>query len=545
MGGQVSRNNLHEGGSFYCHPLKESMYPDPQAPLPLSFHSNTKGSQILMDKTQRCVRRIASFCNAITFTNRPVRIYEQVRLKITKRQGCWSGALRVGFTTVDPSDLSSSWLPRFACPDLVCERGFWARALPEEQCEEGTILSFWLDNTGQVFYQVNECSAIVFFSGVPAGEPVWAIIDIYGLTRGVQLLDSKMVPAEYFSPAVTNEVMDDWHLSSNCSQTDLQEDLPSFSSSPNSLNSVLSPQLHNDLHFHCVHGNGLRLLTEHIAVRYYNRHEDCTLVFTHRPLRCGECVFLKVLLNSQTVIPTLNSFLSYGFTSCNPAHINPKHLAVSPEDLLDRREFWAFGCLTSPLMGGDIIGFRASAEGEVLVSHNGGRAYREICVVNSTPLWMIFNLQTHIKQISILGTSCGYTSSSSEIHMTDISNCGYPPDNQIHRTIFRGFLNNFQTHPHSHSSSAGTTSNSLSSESHKTPSCCPIAGEECLICCERPVDSVLYACGHMSVCYICGGKLKEMSNPSCPMCRSPIRDIIKIYRSITWPPGIQNSLLNM
>lgn len=94
----------------------------------------------------------------------------------------------MGFSTVDPSDLSSAWLPRFACPDLVNETGFWARALPEEQCEEGTILSFWLDNTGRVFYRVNGSSPIFFFSGVPTGEPVWAIIDIYGLTRGVQLL---------------------------------------------------------------------------------------------------------------------------------------------------------------------------------------------------------------------------------------------------------------------------------------------------------------------------------------------------------------------
>lgn len=78
----------------------------------------------------------------------------------------------------------------------------------------------------------------------------------------------------------------------------------------------------------------------------------------------------------------------------------------------------------------------------------------------------------------------------------------------------------------------GTTFSSLSSESSNNPSCYAITDEECLICCERTVDSVLYTCGHMCVCSVCGGKLTEMSNPSCPMCRSPIRDIIKIYRSL-------------
>lgn len=527
MGGQVTRAILYEG-TLRCHSLKESMYPqDAQTPLPICFHANTKGSQIIMDKTQRNVRRIGSFCNAITFTNRPLRIYEQARLKITKRQGCWSGALRVGFTTVNPSDLMSAWLPRFACPDLVGQRGFWARALPEEQCEEGTVLSFWLDNTGRALYRVNEGSPIFFFSGVPAGEPAWAIIDIYGLIRGVQLLDSKMVPAEYLHP----EGMHDWRLSIDCSELDHQDDLPSLSTSPNTLNTVLSRQLHDDLHFHGVHGNGLRLLAEHIAVRYYNRRDDCALAFSHRPLHCGECVFLKVSLRSPKVTHTVKRFLTYGFTSCNPAHINSKNLPANPDDLLDRKEFWAFSCLASPLVGGDIIGFRATAEGEVLVSHNGGRACREICVDNSTPLWMIFDLQPHIKQISILGTSCT-SSSCSQIQQSSLSIASHPTANQIHSTAVRGLIDTSQPHPHILSSSAGTISSSPSSEFSNIVPLCAVTGEECLICCERTVDSVLYACGHMCVCSVCGGKLREMSNPSCPMCRSPIRDIIKIYHSM-------------
>ncbi|CAL8389555.1 unnamed protein product [Arctogadus glacialis] len=48
---------------------------------PLLFHPSAKGSQIVMDPGQRMVKRQASFCNAITFTNRPVSMYEQVRLK--------------------------------------------------------------------------------------------------------------------------------------------------------------------------------------------------------------------------------------------------------------------------------------------------------------------------------------------------------------------------------------------------------------------------------------------------------------------------------
>ena len=43
----------------------------------------------------------------------------------------WSGALRIGLTSVDPSILAQN-LPKYACPDLVTKDGFWARPVKEE-----------------------------------------------------------------------------------------------------------------------------------------------------------------------------------------------------------------------------------------------------------------------------------------------------------------------------------------------------------------------------------------------------------------------------
>ncbi|XP_026110249.1 E3 ubiquitin-protein ligase NEURL1-like isoform X1 [Carassius auratus] len=158
---------------------------------PLLFHPNAKGSQIVMDLAQRSVKRQASFCNGITFSNRPIALYEQVRLKITKKQCCWSGALRLGFTSKDPSRINPDSLPKYACPDLVSQSGFWAKALPEEFANEGNLISFWVDKKGRVFYRINDSSPMLFFSGVRTTEPLWALIDVYGLTRGVQLLGEK------------------------------------------------------------------------------------------------------------------------------------------------------------------------------------------------------------------------------------------------------------------------------------------------------------------------------------------------------------------
>ena len=70
----------------------------------------------------------------------------------------------------------------------MSQSGFWAKALPEDLSNEGNVVSFWVDKKGRVFYRMNNSSPMLFFSGVGASEPLWALIDVYGLTRGVQLL---------------------------------------------------------------------------------------------------------------------------------------------------------------------------------------------------------------------------------------------------------------------------------------------------------------------------------------------------------------------
>lgn len=60
----------------------------------------------------------------------------------------------------------------------------------------------------------------------------------------------------------------------------------------------------------------------------------------------------------------------------------------------------------------------------------------------------------------------------------------------------------------------------------------PPAGKngECTICFDQEVDTVIYTCGHMCLCNDCGLKLKRQINVCCPICRRPIKDVIKTYR---------------
>jgi len=58
----------------------------------------------------------------------------------------------------------------------------------------------------------------------------------------------------------------------------------------------------------------------------------------------------------------------------------------------------------------------------------------------------------------------------------------------------------------------------------------PVSDTHCLICLERHSDCVLYQCGHMCVCYMCGRDLVSR-NLGCPVCRAPIKDVIRAYKT--------------
>lgn len=62
----------------------------------------------------------------------------------------------------------------------------------------------------------------------------------------------------------------------------------------------------------------------------------------------------------------------------------------------------------------------------------------------------------------------------------------------------------------------------------------PIQAGHCTVCLTATADTVLYRCGHLCVCYMCGLNLRETASANgvkCPICRAPVDDIIRVYRS--------------
>eukprot|EP00871_Galdieria_phlegrea_P004878 jgi/Galph1/5391/GphlegSOOS_G4035.1 len=50
----------------------------------------------------------------------------------------------------------------------------------------------------------------------------------------------------------------------------------------------------------------------------------------------------------------------------------------------------------------------------------------------------------------------------------------------------------------------------------------------CVICTDAAADSLLYRCGHLCTCALCGRQLIATGQP-CPICRAPIHDVIRAY----------------
>lgn len=62
------------------------------------------------------------------------------------------------------------------------------------------ILAFWVDRHGRVFYSINDEEPILFHCGIKVSGPLWALIDVYGITHEVQILGKCVVlPLTCFS----------------------------------------------------------------------------------------------------------------------------------------------------------------------------------------------------------------------------------------------------------------------------------------------------------------------------------------------------------
>lgn len=153
----------------------------------MQFHL-THGSAVQLTEGQSVAsRNLDTFCDGIVFSDQPVRVNQKICVEL----GCtttWSGAIRVGLTSVNPAQLTPSKLPRFAYPDLTQREGYWVRVINETLTSHGCRLMFYTNRQGQLQLFVNGQHKGTLLAGLPVHQSLWFLLDIYGNTTTARLV---------------------------------------------------------------------------------------------------------------------------------------------------------------------------------------------------------------------------------------------------------------------------------------------------------------------------------------------------------------------
>ncbi|XP_025095851.1 protein neuralized-like isoform X2 [Pomacea canaliculata] len=523
---------------------------------PLQFHE-THGDNIQLSHDKTRARRAESFCKGICFSARPIGINEKVYIRFVETNTSWSGVLRFGFTSIDPATIRGVDLPRYACPDLTNKPGNWAKALGERYTTSNIVLFFYVTRSGDVYYGVNGEEKGLFFSGVNTSSPLWAMLDIYGNTVGVEFTQ-----ANGFNAWAGDSVPHSAPIS-------IEQELFSFRQTVSMNDSTMYPVpvvkyharfVFSPLYLHTLCGRNARVSADRtVAIRL--REEYCNAyVFTSRPVNPGQKIVIQILGVDCSYI----GGLGFGLTACDPASLTSSIMPDDADLLLDRPEYWVVNkdVCRSPDVG-DELSFAITEEGEVLYSRNNGKAAVLMHVDRTLPLWAFFDIYGNVQKIKVIGVT---TVQSPPPHMTRSQSASgfsnhlgtsqaHQPTNlpprpsvptlppPLQPQVLRSWSvpNPSATAPKVLSSPGnqhGQRAQAVSLPSSPVgvspgDGFIPLeeARDECTVCCEKGVNSVLYTCGHMCMCFECAHAVKQDKGGLCPICRQPIKDVIKIYRS--------------
>ncbi|XP_023178835.2 protein neuralized isoform X2 [Drosophila hydei] len=418
-----------------------SSCPGPNNLPPLQFHT-VHGDNIRISRDGTLARRFESFCRAITFSARPVRINERICVKFAEISNNWNGGIRFGFTNNDPASLEGA-LPKYACPDLTNRPGFWAKALHEQYCEKDNILYYYVNNAGDVIYGINNEEKGVILSGIDTRGMLWTVIDIYGNCTGIEFLDARIYmyqtqqqqqqqqlpqqlahqQQQQMQQQQQQQVPQQQQLSAHHPLQQSRRSLPGGNSGivadhelerhvmpslqslhlAGSVAGIVEHDLANGLPplrynangrlipvpFHITKGRNVRLSHDRFIASRTESDFCQGYVFTARPIRIGEKLIVQVLKTEQMYMGAL----ALGLTSCNPALLQPNDLPNDSDFLLDRPEYWVVSKdIAAAPQRGDEIAFFVAPNGEVSISKNNGPAVVVMHVDQSLQLWAFLDV---------------------------------------------------------------------------------------------------------------------------------------------------------
>ncbi|CAG2204659.1 NEUR [Mytilus edulis] len=499
---------------------------------PIQFH-DIHGDNVALSHDKARARRADSFCKSICFSNRPIAINERVYLKFSQTSSSWSGVLRFGFTSLDPGSTQGPDLPRYACPDMTNKPGNWAKALGERYAAINNVLHFWYNRNGDVMFGINGEDIGLFFTGVATNTPLWALMDIYGNTIEIEFV-------KFEAPLLNNML--------NRPSVSMPSEISAITSQMTAMTSETQPST-------TVITDPSRTIANRTPEEFCNGY-----VFSSRPLKCGEKVVLQVLGIDRSYV----GGLAVGFTTCSPDSVSQSELPDDADLLLDRMEYWVVNkdVYRSPEIGDELC-FHLTNDGEVRYSRNNSKVATLMHVDRTLPLWIFFDIYGNIQKMRCLGVAPHQPPVPPRPRSTSYLTQGSPlsvalprqerPVQPTNQNIANSHASTLQQRQLQEQHAASMVrsisvpsgvyvsskssppvppkSHSISTPTSPTENMIPENDiSECTVCYEREVNSVLYKCGHVCMCFECAIHVKE-KGALCPICRQTILDVIKIYKT--------------
>lgn len=549
---------------------------------PVQFH-HVHGPNAQLSKNKYVARRVQSFCQALVFSNRIIMPNERVYIKVLEIAKGWSGTIRFGFTSVDPATLRYQ-MPKHACPDMTNEGHTWARALADEVVRRNSVIHFSYNSNGYINYGINNQDCGVFYTNVNTSQHLWFIVDVYGLTAAVELIDPRIHNAT--SSELDLSGVDDELRARNLSDIS-QIDRSTMFKSTNAMDAFMYNygQTSSKLKKKRARKLAARQAAAAQALVYGQWHPD------------------NLLMNAPSVfnpqqqgplLPNLNSLMIP----------NAQQNIYTPMPLTDRHQNHSSSQANMTALSESHDYYQIMTNGNE--SHSVRGPPQKVTTATS-------NVPQLTQNVSLLsaGTSSALNSSTASTIANANTSTGLccSDDNEICQQLDSLQIrnNNVRNHQYSHQPESGTsikptkltllpvaatrrrqqqnnfvqtsnfkqrptpearsrpdgqtmitsnnnaasspikskTSNSMTGSKIKSRNSIKsqkstgtgdnnnnsLPSKDCPICFERPINCVLYQCGHMCTCYECGVKQWRTQSRTCPICRTVIKDVIKTYMS--------------
>lgn len=540
---------------------------------PVQFH-HVHGPNALLGKNKFVARRTQSFCQALVFSNRVILPNERVYIKVLEIAKGWSGTIRFGFTSVDPATLRYQ-MPKHACPDMTSAGHTWARALADEVVRRNSVIHFSYNLNGYIHYGINNQDCGIFYANVNTSQHLWFIVDIYGLTAAVELIDPRIHNTSGSSDLDLSRSLEDVH--------DV-DDIPLAPFSPlTDRNNAFKSTNDNNLYGASTISSRMKKkrarkeAARQAAILYEQWPPEGLLFSAPMTSRFN----IQAENAARSMLPNLNSILpsaQQNIYSPMPNMINPRGPGLNDShdyyqimqtngaqltttsDLYSMRiqpsdQAQASGSTSSAL---NVSSSSSTSASSSSTATSGCSRSADVELADQL-LRLKINTRSDNKHKQL---SAGPSSTNSKqltksndnktpvaaarkrqqsnsIQMTNFKRTSDSIYNQTKQIAHSGTNNSTKAKSGNNNCSATNVIKPKVRQSLKKSQATsrdinnnsPTQSKDCPICFERPINCVLYQCGHMCTCYECGVKQWRTQSRTCPICRTVIKDVIKTYMS--------------